>query len=283
MRLKGKVALVVGGGQADGEALGNGRAVSLLFGREGAHVVVADRDMASAEVTAKLVADVGGTSSAVHLDVTDEDSVRAAVEHCRTLGPRLDVLHNNVGISAEGGDVASVTDLDAAVFDHIVAVNLRGMALVCKHAVPLMRAQRSGAIVNIASIAVRLPYSLVTYKITKAGVVALTEHLAMVNAPYGIRANAILPGLIDTPMGVDRKVVASGRSRAEIVAERDARVPLGHMGTAWDVAHAALFLASDEAGFVTGAALPVDGGMGLDVGGSGHRPPPPVGDATPGG
>jgi NAD(P)-dependent dehydrogenase (short-subunit alcohol dehydrogenase family) len=141
-------------------------------------------------------------------------------------------------------------------------------AMACKHVVPIMRRQRSGAIINISSVAAREnSYPLVAYKATKAAMVAFTEQLALHNAPYGIRANCILPGLMDTPMAVDTRARASNRSRAEVAAERDARVPLrGRMGTAWDVANAALFLASDEANFITGVALPVDGGSLVRVG-----------------
>jgi NAD(P)-dependent dehydrogenase (short-subunit alcohol dehydrogenase family) len=141
--------------------------------------------------------------------------------------------------------------------------------MACKHALPIMRRQQSGAIVNISSVAAfENTYPLVTYKVTKAGMVAFTQQLALQNAAaHGIRANCILPGLMDTPMAVDTRARASNRSRAEIAAERDAKVPLrGKMGTAWDVANAALFLASDEANFITGVALPVDGGALVKIG-----------------
>jgi NAD(P)-dependent dehydrogenase (short-subunit alcohol dehydrogenase family) len=140
--------------------------------------------------------------------------------------------------------------------------------MACKHVLPIMRVQRSGAIINISSVAAREnTYPLVTYKATKAAMIAFTEQLALQNAPCGIRANCILPGLMDTPMAVDTRARASNRSRAEVAAERDAKVPLrGRMGTAWDVANAALFLASDEANFITGVALPVDGGALVKVG-----------------
>src|SRR5690348_2895311 len=146
--------------------------------------------------------------------------------------------------------------------------HLRGTIMACKHVLPIMRLQRSGAIINISSVAAREnSYPLVTYKATKAAMIAFTEQLALQNAPYGIRANCILPGLMDTPMAVDTRARASNRSRAEVAAERDAKVPLrGRMGTAWDVANAALFLASDEANFITGVALPVDGGALVRVG-----------------
>jgi len=139
--------------------------------------------------------------------------------------------------------------------------------MVCKYTLPVMRKQMGGVIINISSMAAWSSYPLVAYKTTKAAVIALTQQIAIQNAKYGIRANVILPGLMDTPMAVDTRVEMTGRSREEIVAERNAKVPLrGKMGTAWDVAYAALFLASDEAGFITGAALPVDGGESVKVG-----------------
>jgi NAD(P)-dependent dehydrogenase (short-subunit alcohol dehydrogenase family) len=131
---------------------------------------------------------------------------------------------------------------------------------------PIMREQKSGAIINISSMAARTIYPLVGYKTTKSALLGLTEQLAIENAKYGIRANCILPGLMDTPMGVDVRARTTGRSRAQIEAERAAYVPLGgRQGTGWDVANAALFLASEEAGYITGVILPVDGGVGVNT------------------
>ena len=179
---------------------------------------------------------------------------------------RVDILHNNVGVSVAGGD-ASPTEITEAAFDRIVAINLRGVVMACKHVLPVMRRQRAGAIINISSVAAWEVYPYVAYKATKAAMIAYTQQLAIQNAEYGVRANVILPGLMDTPMAVDTRARATGKSRAEIAAQRDARVPLRRrMGTAWDVANAALFLASDEADFITGAALPVDGGALVNIG-----------------
>jgi len=268
MRLKDKTALVVGAGQAPGPtpAIGNGRATSILFARQGARVLAVDRNLESAEETAQMIRDEGGEAAAAAADVTDEAAVKAAVDACVERWGRVDILHNNVGISVEGGD-APMTEITTEAFGRIVDVNLRGMIYACKHTLPVMRQQMGGAIVNISSMAAREDYPWVGYKATKAAIIAVTEQLAIQNAEYGIRANAILPGLMDTPMAVDRRAEAWGRPRDEIAAERDAKIPLlGKMGTAWDVAHAALFLASDEAKFITGAALPVDGGRGVRVG-----------------
>jgi len=264
MRLKNKVAMVIGAGQRPGQTLGNGRATAVLFAREGARVLAVDRNLDSAEETVGLIRKEGGEAYAFAADVTDESSLRAAVAACLERWKRIDVLHYNVGISIAGGD-APVTEITAEAFDRIVAVNLRGMVMACKHVLPVMRNQRSGVIINISSIAAWSDYPYVTYKTSKAAVIALTQQIAIQNAKYGIRANVILPGLIDTPMAVDTRTETTGRSREEVVAERNARVPMGKMGTAWDVAYAALFLASDEAGFITGVALPVDGGNSVNL------------------
>jgi len=267
MRLKDKVAIVVGAGQAPGatEAIGNGRATALLFAREGAQVLAVDRYLDAAEEAAALARAQGGEVSAVAADVTDEAAVRCAIEACVARYGRVDILHNNVGISIYCGDAAT-TEIETEAFDRIVAVNLRSVVYACKHALPVMRAQRSGAIVNISSTAAWDDYPWVAYKATKAAMIATTKQIAIQNAEYGLRANVILPGLMDTPMAVDRRAEAWGRPRAEVAAERDAKVPLGKMGTAWDVAYAALFLASDEAKFITGVALPVDGGETCRIG-----------------
>lgn len=263
MRLENKVAVVVGGGQTPGETMGNGRATAILFAREGAKVLVVDRDLASAEETVALIKQEGGEAAAAQADVVDEAQVKAAIDSCRARWGRIDILHNNVGISVAGGD-ARVEEITTEAFDRIVAVNLRGMVYACKHTIPLMRAQGSGVIINISSMAAWSAYPWVGYKTTKAAVIALTEQLAIQNAAHGIRANVILPGLMDTPMAVDTRARTFGRPREEVAAERDAQVPLRKkMGTAWDVAYAALFLASDEAQFITGVALPVDGGANV--------------------
>ena len=266
MRLANKVAMVVGAGQSPGETLGNGRATALLFAREGAKVLAVDRDIAAAEQTAALIRQVGGEVEAFEADVVSEEALRLAVADCVERWGRLDILHNNVGISVAGGD-ASPTEITQEAFDRIMSVNLRGIVMACKHALPVMRKQRAGSIVNISSLAAIENYPWVAYKASKAAVIAFTRQLAIQNAEYGIRANAILPGLMDTPMAVDTRARAWNRTRAEIAAERDAKVPLRNkQGTAWDVAHAALFLASDEAGFITGVALPVDGGASCRIG-----------------
>lgn len=260
--LADRIAIVVGGGQTPGETIGNGRATAIVFAREGATVIVADRDVDSAEETVRMISGEGGRASAAFVDVTDEASLAALISDCVSAHGCVDILHNNVGVSLAGGD-AGITEIEADDFDTLIAVNLRGMVLACKHVVPVMKKQRKGAIVNISSMAAWAAYPYVGYKTSKAGVIALTEQLAYTGARFGIRANAILPGLMNTPMAIEARITPE-RSREAVVAERDAQVPLGgRMGTAWDVAYAAAFLASDKAKFITGVALPVDGGASV--------------------
>jgi len=264
LRLGGKRAVVVGAGQTPGETTGNGRAVALLFAREGARALVVDRDAASAEETRALIVGEGGQADVHVADIARDGGAASVVEAAVAALGGIDVLHNNVGIGV--GD-STPARLEEDAWDRILDVNLKAMWLTCKHALPVMREQRSGAIVNISSLAaVAAAGSLTAYKVSKAGVNALTQNLALTNARYGIRANAIMPGFIDTPMAVDAPARAMGQDREAYASARATRVPLGHQGTAWDVAHAALFLASDEARFITGVVLPVDGGQGAMVG-----------------
>lgn len=262
MLLEGKVAIVVGGGQTPGETVGNGRATAITFAREGASVWVADRSLESARETVALIETEGGRARAGFVDVTDEPSVARMVADCLDAFGRIDILHNNVGVSLTGGD-ATIDDITTDAFDAVTAINLRGMMLTCKYVLPHLREQRSGVIVNISSMAAWSSYPYVAYKTSKAGVIALTEQIAQADARYGVRANVILPGLMNTPMAIEARV-AAGTPRADVIAQRDARVPLGgKMGSGWDVANAAAFLASDKAGFITGVALPVDGGASV--------------------
>ena len=263
-RLDGKVALVIGAGQTPGDTIGNGRATALLFAREGARVVAVDRRLDSAEETVAMIAAEGGAAIACEADATSESACMALVADCVARHGRIDVLHNNVGI---GGGDAGPAHLDEAAWDQILSVNLKSVILPCKHVLPVMREQRSGSIVNISSIAAVCATPIVAYKVSKAGVNAYTQSLAVGNAKYGIRANVIMPGLMNTPMAIEGIAAARGIAKEDLVRQRDAAVPLrAKMGTAWDVAHAALFLASDEAGFITGVALPVDGGQSARVG-----------------
>jgi NAD(P)-dependent dehydrogenase (short-subunit alcohol dehydrogenase family) len=266
MRLAEKIAVIVGAGQTPGEGLGNGRATALRFAQEGAKVLAVDLDLSSAEETAAQIRQAGGECVAFEADVTREDTLQAAVRAALTRWGRIDILHNNVGVSIAGGD-KPLDDLSEEAFDRMSAINLRGTIMACKHVVPIMREQRAGCILNISSIAAWAQYPLIAYKATKAAMIAFTQQLALHNAPYGVRANVILPGLMHTPMAIEARTRDWQRPREDIIAERNAQVPLRHkMGTAWDVANAALFLASDEANFITGVALPVDGGALTRIG-----------------
>ncbi|TMJ33133.1 MAG: SDR family oxidoreductase [Alphaproteobacteria bacterium] len=260
MRLKDKIAIVVGAGQSPGEGLGNGRATVLRFAEEGAKVLAVDNDIRSADETVGMARAGGGECAAFEADVRNEKTLAAMAQDARQRWGRIDILHYNVGVSIAGGD-APLDEITEEAFDRIASINLRGAIMACKQVVPIMRAQRSGVILTISSVAAWEQYPNVAYKATKAAMIAFTQQLAIQNAQFGIRANVILPGLMDTPMAVDTRARTSGKTRAEVASARDARVPLRHkMGTAWDVANAALFLASDEANFITGVALPVDGG-----------------------
>jgi NAD(P)-dependent dehydrogenase (short-subunit alcohol dehydrogenase family) len=266
MRLENKVALIFGGGQLKGRTVGNGKAAALLYAREGAKVFVADINKEAADETVADIRAEGGTAEALQADITSEDDVIAAVRACYRLWGRIDVLHNNVGISIAGGD-APITAITVESFDMIISVNLRGMVLAIKHVLPIMRKQGGGSIINISSAAAFSNYPYVGYKTSKAAVVALTKHVAIRNATYGVRANVILPGLLETPTAVERRVAKFGLNYEDVVAQRDKEVPLRHkMGTAWDVAYASLFLASDESNFITGIEMPVDGGQSVQIG-----------------
>lgn len=261
-RVKDKVAIIFGGGQTPGETIGNGRATALVMAKEGAKVLVVDRHLGSAEDTATAIREAGGEADAFAADIMREADVIAAIAQCVSRFGRVDILHNNVGASLALGD-APATDLESDAFDRLYQLNLRGMWYACKHAIPIMREQESGSIVNISSMAVRHAYPYLGYKTTKAAVIALTENIAFANARYGIRANVILPGLMNTPMAIEPRV-ATGVPREQVIADRDRQVPLGRkMGTGWDIAYASLFLHSDEAKFITGVSLPVDGGTSV--------------------
>lgn len=269
-RLDGRVAVVVGGGQTPGTSpddtsVGNGRAAAIVFAREGARVLVVDRSPDSARETVDLIVSDGGVAEPLAVDVTDESTVAAIAPECaERLGGPPTVLHNNVGIGdGDGG----VTSMEREVWERIFDVNVTGMMLTCKHVIPAMREAGGGAIVNVSSIAAIAAAPLAAYKASKAAVNALTHHLATANFRHGIRVNAIMPGLIDTPMAIAGHSAARGVDPDELRRARDAQVPFGRaQGTAWDTAYAALYLASDEARFVTGVILPVDGGQSARIG-----------------
>lgn len=259
-RLDGKIAIITGAGQQPGATPGNGRATALRFAEEGATCVLVDINRDWAERTLEII---GGDGIVLAADVTNEAACKDIVARTLTEFGRIDVLHNNVGMSK--GDRAT-TDLDADVWDRIMTLNLKSMFMLCKATLPSMRANGSGAINTISSTSSLSMRPTVAYKTSKGAINTFTQHIAAENAPFGIRANVIVPGLIDTPMAIERRATESGRPREDIRAERDALVPMGHMGEALDVANAAVFLASDEAKYITGALLPVDGGLLLKRG-----------------
>jgi NAD(P)-dependent dehydrogenase (short-subunit alcohol dehydrogenase family) len=225
---------------------------------------IGDRARETAEEIAAETGEASHTSW-IAADVTVAADCARIVAEARDRYGRLDILINNVGIG--GGGDAPAHRLEEHVFDRIKSVNLKGMWLTIKAALPVMREQKSGAIVNTSSLAALTGATQMAYEVSKAAVNRLTTSVAQSNARHGVRANAIMMGFMDTPMAVSGIAQATGRPTAEVRAERDARVPLrGKMGTGWDTAYAALFLASDEAQFITGEILGVDGGMGNGMG-----------------
>lgn len=265
MRLKDRIAIVVGGGQQHGETTGNGRATCLRFAEEGATVLVVDHNQDWADDTARMITEKGGKASSFNADITREEDCRAIATTCVARYGRIDILHNNVGRSR--GDKGTV-ELEAEMWDELMAMNIRGMFLTIKHVLPVMRQQKSGVIVNISSTSSIAAGPALTYRVSKTSVNSLTQHVAIENASFGIRCNAVLPGLMNTPMAIERRSRERNVSRDQVRSERAALVPLAvsEAGNAFDVANAAVFLASDEARYITGVLLPVDGGLLLKIG-----------------
>jgi NAD(P)-dependent dehydrogenase (short-subunit alcohol dehydrogenase family) len=262
-RLAGKVAVVLGAGSV-GSGWGNGKAAAVAFAREGATVLCADVNPAAAEETASIIAAEGGEAQPSRVDATREDDIAALVAGCIAAHGRIDVLHNNVGIAHVGG----VVEVSEAEWDRVFAVNLKSAFLSMKHVIPVMERQGGGSIINISSIAAirwtGIPYA--TYYASKAALSHLTRTTAVQYAPKQIRVNAILPGLMQTPMVEKSAGLAqtySGGNVEEMWRVRARQVPLGRGGDAWDVAWAAVYLASDESRYVTGIELVVDGGVTL--------------------
>jgi NAD(P)-dependent dehydrogenase (short-subunit alcohol dehydrogenase family) len=257
-RVQDKVAIVTGAGSI-GAGLGNGKAAAIVYAREGAKVVAVDCRVEAAEETRDLIANEGGECLVMKADVSKAKDCKAIVDKCIEVYKRIDILHNNVGIAIPGGPVETSEETWDKVFD----VNLKSMYLMCKYVLPVMEKQGSGSVINISSIAGMraIPYPDITYITTKAGNIALTTDIAVHYAPKGIRVNTISPGYIDTPMVVKEVMYTYSQEVEDGKRKRAAMVPMGRQGTAWDVAYAALFLASDEAKYITGANLVVDGGL----------------------
>jgi NAD(P)-dependent dehydrogenase (short-subunit alcohol dehydrogenase family) len=259
--LTGKVAIVAGAGSV-APGWGNGRATAVLLARQGAAVFLVDLDAAAAGETARIIEGENRVCIVHRCDMTDAASVQEMVRACADRFGHIDILVNNVG-GSEPGDAVSMPE---ATWDRQIAFNLKTPFLGCKYTIPLMQAQGKGAIVNVASI-VGLRNEpggreLVAYSAAKAGVIQFSKSTAAAFARHGIRCNTVVPGLMHTPLVEHRLVRQGGGNDAEaLIARRNARPPLGRMGSGWDVAHAVLFLASDEAGYITGTELIVDGGL----------------------
>jgi len=260
-RLKGKVAMVVGAGSI-GPGWGNGKATAVACAREGAKVFCVDINLSAAEETANIITNEGGLALPFRADVSKNADVEAMVKACIADFGRIDVLDNNVGIAEMG----SVVEVSEAEWDRVFAVNLKSAFLAMKHVIPVMQKQGGGSIINISSIASirHVGISYVSYGASKAAMNQMTRTTAVQFARDHVRVNCILPGLMKTPMVEHSAGLAASYAAGDVEAmwrARDAQVPMGHMGDAWDVAFAALFLASDESKYITGLELVVDGGL----------------------
>jgi NAD(P)-dependent dehydrogenase (short-subunit alcohol dehydrogenase family) len=264
--LKGKVALVSGAGSV-GEGWGNGKATAVLLARQGAKVYATDIRKDAAEETRAIIEKEGGTCVTRAVNATVSKEVEASVADCLAkLGGRIDILVNNVGGSAPG----SAVTMSEEAWDTQIAHNLKTAFLNCKFVLPVMEKQGKGAIVNLASVAglrMQAERPHIAYSTTKLGIMAFSKSTAIAYAKKGVRCNTVVPGLMHTPLVAHRlaKTIAGGDVEA-LVAKRNAACPMGHMGDAWDVAHAVLFLASDEAKYITGTEIVVDGGLTVSSG-----------------
>lgn len=250
-RLQGKVAIITGAGARSAVA-GTGQATAILFAREGAKVVLADLNAAYAEATQRTILEEGGSATVCQADVSNEADCEALVATALETYGGVDLLFNNVGVSGNG----KVTEVEAAAWDQVMSINLKSMMLTSKHAIPHMTQRGGGVIINIASVDGIRPgmWNNAPYAVSKSGVIALTYNMALHHGREQIRVNCIAPGMIYASM-------VAGKVEGEMRDLRRKAAPLGTEGTAWDIAHAALFLASDEARWITGVVLPVDGGL----------------------
>jgi NAD(P)-dependent dehydrogenase (short-subunit alcohol dehydrogenase family) len=256
-RFDGRVAVVFGAG-AVGPGWGNGKAAAVQYARDGATVAAIDIALDAARETVDIIRGEGGSAEAWRCDVTKRAEIAAVVAEIHARYGRIDVLHNNVGLPAMG----TTDSLSEAEWDHAMDVNLKSVFLTCQAVLPIMVAQGKGAIVNISSVAaIRYTgYPYPAYYASKAALNHLTASIALEYAKKGIRANAIMPGMMNTPH-IGKAIVGQYASEAEMVEKRNALCPTGRMGTGWDIARAAAFLASDEADYITGQVLAVDGGL----------------------
>lgn len=257
-RMKGKVVIVTGAGSS-GPGWGNGKAAAVLYAREGAKVFAIDRHLEAAQETQRLIEEEGGQCVSYRADVSSSESIKDMVRVCVERYGQIDVLHNNVGIVETGGPM----EMSEECWDRVIAVNQTSVFLTCKYVLPHMLERKAGSIVNIASIAairwIGFPY--LAYSAAKAAMVAMTSNMAVQYAADGVRANCVLPGLMNTPLIREPLAKAYGGNVESMIEQRNNLSPTGRMGDAWDTAYAALYLASDEARYVTGTTLVVDGGL----------------------
>lgn len=259
-RLRGKTCVLMGGGSPSIPGrVGNGQAVALTFAREGANVVVVDLDESAADETVRQIQATGRPARAMRADASKHEDVRAAIGAALSEFGRIDILYNNVGIEVTGG----VLEASEESWDRVHAVNLKSVFLACKEVIPWMRQQGAGVILNVSSTASLrwTPVEYLSYSSSKAALNHVTRVIARQHASENIRCNAILPGMIDTPHVRHLYAGKSAVDLEEILRDRDRRCPMGRQGTPWEVANAALFLASDEAAYVSGVLLPVDGAL----------------------
>jgi NAD(P)-dependent dehydrogenase (short-subunit alcohol dehydrogenase family) len=256
-RLKDRLSLVFGAGSV-GPGWGNGKASAVSYAREGAVVVCVDVKLEAAEETVAIIAGEGGRAEAHACDVTNSAQVEALVAGVMKRHGKIDILHNNVGTTTMGGP----PDLTEDQWQRALDINVTGAFLACKYVIPHMLARKRGVITNVSSVAaVRYTgYPYASYYAAKGAVNQFTVGLAIQYARNGIRANAIMPGLMDTPL-IYQQISGQYASAEEMVRARHEATPMGRMGTGWDIANAAVFLASDEAQYITGVCLPVDGGL----------------------
>lgn len=263
-RLAGKIAIVTGAGQTPGSTIGNGKAIATLFARAGARVLCVDLDAARGQETVDELRAEGLEAALCVADITTADGAAGIVAACDAAFGGADILVNNVGIAHQGDGLAHQLSEDA--YDHTMHVNLKGAWLLTKAVLPGMFERQSGAIVNISSLASMANASLFAYELSKAGLNRMTTSIAQYGTAQGVRSNAIVVGLMDTPMAISGLSRKTGVPEEELRAQRAARVPMKRMGTGWDTAYAALYLASDEAAFVSGVLLTVDGGNSVQIG-----------------
>jgi NAD(P)-dependent dehydrogenase (short-subunit alcohol dehydrogenase family) len=257
-RLKDKIAIVTGAGSS-GPGWGNGKATAVVYAREGAKIFAVDIDLSAVCETKDIIDKEGGDCTIFQADVSKSNEVKSIIEHCIKKYGRIDILHNNVGINEPGGP----EEITEESWDHVHAVNLKSIFLTCKYTLPHMVRQERGVIINISSLAairwLGIPY--ISYFSSKAAIIQFTKGIALQYAKNNIRANSILPGYMNTPIIIKPLKDYYGGDIEKMMESRNKQCPTGKMGDAWDIAYASLFLASDEAKYITGTELIVDGGL----------------------